>query len=415
MTSLQLKGVILIGIVSVLAFWLNRSAPADPKDHQELVILCPYGPILEQVKRVAREFETSNPGWSVRVIPAPGRDYYTKTLSLLAARTPIDLLWLGMGFAMFADRGALLEIDEFAGRDAGFSLEEFTDEALAMYRLKGKLYGLPYALDAQAYAVNEALLKEHGLAIPDENWTLEDFLRIGRTTTQFRTGETRIYGFGMTEVSPTLFGMQLISSDGQSFGLDGRKGTEWLKLNLQLAKEGALLRSAGTGQLDRLNEFLSGRVGIMTVYTWDLQELHLRMGGRYRLLPPPRNDADDQRTWASSQGFSIPRRSHHPERAWELLKLLTSASLQESLPKSFLPTRKKVLHDYQEALLPQDHALITLLPMLAPDPRIKNWGKVESEWRYWQDQAFEGQRTPEEAISTASRRINAILAKEAHP
>ncbi len=409
LTRLVICWLVAIALFWIVGRWIPGGAPERAgRGEHELVLLCPYGSILERARGVAKLFEEQQPGWTVRIVPAPGRDYYMKALTLLAARAEVDLLWLGLGFGMFADRGALLPLDEMVKSDASFSRNDFSPQALEMYQLGGRLYGLPYALDFQAYAINESLLKMAGMAPPDADWTLEEFLAIGRKTTRRESGG-RVYGLGMTEVSPLLYGMGMLTPDGRRFGLSGERGVDLMRLNIELADEGVLLRSAHTGQLDNLNEFLSGRVAIMSVYTWDLLELQKRAGFDWRLLPPPLYRDGSQKAWASSQGFSISARTEKAQMAWKLLVLLTSEEVQRAMPRDVVPTRKLVLAEYEAALSEREKPLLGSLSRLAPDPRIRQWEKVYSEWQYWQEQAFEKQCTPEAALQIAGERINRIL------
>lgn len=399
---------ILLAISSALLLFPKASSSLKD-DRKALVLACPSGSLLEAIKPAIVKFETKHPGWKVKVISSGPKEHYVKSLSLLAAGNSLDVIWLGLGFGMFADRGVLLPVDNFIDHDANIDRSDFTDQSLAMYTLNGSLYGLPYGLDVLSLAINEDLFSKKGLPIPEDDWSFEEFLKIGRELSVNEPNRDKIYGLGMEEVPPGFLGMSLLSADGKQFGFDGPDGINWLNLNIELAREKVLLRSAGNGQLNRLNEFSSGRVGIMKVFSWEFEELGRISTFRWKLMPLPRNRKGNEVAWASSAGFSITGQTHHPREAWDFLKELTSGEIQRAQMGIKIPARKEILKEYKATLDPRLRAIVTTLSRLAPDPRVKNWKQMQSEWEYWSEKALQHQISPEEAIEISSKRINRIL------
>lgn len=402
-----------MGILGLFAFFLlTLSVSAASPEPRRLVLLCPAGSGQRLAARAVERFEEKHPGWKVSIISSSGKDYYVKCLTMLAAGSPVDVLWLGMGFGAFADRGILLPIDPLLAGDPDISLSDFTPQALAMYRLDGTLYGLPYGLDFQALVINETLLQLLGLPVPADDWTLDDMIGLGRASSRTAPGRGRVYGLGMATVPAGFWGLSLLTEDGRAFGLNHREGLERLKTNIRLSDEGVLLRSAGTGQLDRLNEFVSGKVAIMEIYSWELPELRSAARFQWRVMPVPRAPAGNERAWASSSGYCISARSTQQAMAWSLLKELSGADFQRSLFGTMLPTRSALVAPYEASLEPRERAILKIIPKLAPDPRIKIQEKIASEYDYWSSKAMLKQLPPEEALEIAATRINRILARE---
>jgi len=387
----------------------------SPAPIGELVMICPSGRVFESVRVPIEKFETEHPGWKIRVISSPGRDYYVKTLTLFAAHSPVDVLWLGLGFGMFVERNILLPIDSYLKADSELNESHFVPPALGMYSARGRLYGIPYGLDIQAYAINEDLLKAGHLPVPDNHWSLADLLSIGQQASQVQTGTTHVYGLGMTGIPLGCEGLTILSADGQTFTLSSAESLNWLERNISLAQQGVLLRSAAMGQLNRLGEFIAGRVAIMEVYSWELEELRRSASFKWKLLPPPLNPQNTQYAWTSSSGFCISARSKNQEMAWELVKALTSADVQRKWMSLSVPTLKTVNAEYQRELSPNEAAIREILPLLKPDPRVKNWEKISSEWKYWEDKAFQRELPAAEAQAIATQRIQRILDADPRP
>ncbi len=381
-------------------------------DGVELVLLTPGGRIAQALEVSLESFRREHPQIAVRTIASPGRDYYTKGLTMLAGRAQVDLLWLGMGFGMFADRGALLDLAPYAGKERPSVLESLTPEVVAWYRYRGALLGLPYGVDIQAVVCNDSLLEELGLALPQADWSVEEMIALGRAAKATSSPERPIpYGIGMEELRPALFGLALLEEGGR-FGLASPEGEAWLKLNSELARERVLLRSAGQGDLDRLSEFFAQRIALMEVFTWDLPILQQRADFRWRLLPPPRGPRGDRGAWASSSGFSITKATRHPEAAWLLLRHLIGSDFQKALMEQTVPTDRS-LHDAyiaQGGEHARDYAVMTsLLPVLRPDPRVAQQDELLSEWIYWRERAHQGQRSIPDALAQAQARFERIL------
>ncbi len=407
-----------------LAFALGFIAPSlllltgcPQRDNSALVLLCPSGKVTDTITPALKQFQSENPTLKVRLISCPPKDYYTKALSLFAARQRVDVVWLGQGFGMFASRGTLLPLNKLMEEEAGngkkaTARNAFIDSALSLYTYSDQLYGLPYGLDLEVLAINEDLFHQADIPIPDDLWTYEDFLNIARSIAgQTALSKHRIFALGMSEIPPGFIGLSLVSQDGNHFSFTGAKALNWLQTNIDLRASGALLPTATEGQFDRLEEFLSNRIAIMRIFTWEIRDLKERAKFQWRLLPQPKNTDNSQYAWASSSGFSIVKNSPDPEKAWKLLKCLIAPEMQVRFSETSVPALKSLWEQYADNLDERERAIIHILPTIVPEPRIRTAEKVASEWRYWQDKAMEGQMTPEQALEIASRRIDQILQK----
>lgn len=377
----------------------------------ELVLLTPGGQVRRAAEPAVRRFEAAHPEVRVRMVTTPGRDYYVKALGMMAGNADLDVLWLGMGFGMFAHRGALLDLTEIAATDPDFDAAAFHAEVLEWYSADGRLFGLPHSIDAQAFAVNLDLFESLGLDPPDADWTVAEMLGTGRALVEARAdGRGPGWGLGMEELRLATVGLALLNDDASALGLGDAEGSGWLENNIALARSRVLLRTSGPGELDRLGEFLNQRVAIAEVFSWDMPELERRAAFRWKLLPPPLRDDGARGAWASSSGFAVSARGRHPQLAWELLKYLVSEEVQRELLASSIPALKSLAADYATQRDEPDFGVfISILPALRPDPRIAAQDEVLGEWRYWMERAHQGQITPAQAVREARKRINRIL------
>lgn len=382
-------------------------------DCSELVLLCPSGQILQSIQPALQRFSSENPGISVRIISSPAKDYYTKTLSLLAAQQQVDVLWIGQGLGMFAGRNTLLPIDGMLAQDQEISPESFSAGVLNLYRSKRRLYGLPYGFDVEMLAVNEDLLQRFNVAAPADDWTMDQFVDIGvKASIYGKSMRIKLHGLGMSEIPPGYRGLSVIADDGRQFGLKSSDAVDWVKTNQKLISQGVLLPSATEGQFDRLNEFISERVAVMRVFTWELTDLKNKATFNWRLLPIPRNPKNTQFAWASTSGFSISMNSLCPDESWRLVKALIGSETQKSLQKTTIPAFVSELDHYAAKLDPRERAIMTVIPNAKADARVKRADTALSEWRYWGDKSMQGEVTPEQALKNAESRIDKMLKDE---
>lgn len=241
------------------------------------------------VEAAVAEFEQEHPEVKVRIVSTPGKDYYVKSLTMLAGRAPVDVLWQGQGFAIFAGRGALLDLGPLIERDAAFDLSAYRPQVVDWYRHHGALYGLPYGVDVLAIAYNRDLFDAAGVAPPQPEWTLEEMVTKAKALTRFEPGAKRIKtaGLGLKDLDHRYYGLSLLGEDHRRFALNTELGREWLQKNVDLIDERILQRGGELESLDRLTGFLNGQVAMVEVATWDLPELIGRVLFRWDLVAMP--------------------------------------------------------------------------------------------------------------------------------
>src|SRR5688500_14892545 len=77
--------------------------------------------------------------------------------------------------ATFATQGFLAPLDTYARRDRG-ALDGLLPAAVASYRFKNALCGVPDVATSLVMFVNRTLFTKAGLPLPAEKWTWTDFL-----------------------------------------------------------------------------------------------------------------------------------------------------------------------------------------------------------------------------------------------
>ncbi len=380
-----------------------------------LVVLSPGGAAGKAVEQIVEEFRRENPGVEVQIVSTPGRDYYVKSLTMLAGKAHVDILWLGQGFGMFAGRQALLDLSPLIQDDPAFSFRHYHPAVVDWYRYRNALYSLPYGIDVQVIAYNKDLFDAAGVAYPTPDWTLDEMLEKAKALTRYQRGRgrTEVAGLGFLDLDYRYDGLSLLSEDHTRFGLNNEAGKAWMNRNLALIhRERILQRGSDMASMDRLSAFLNQQVAMIEFTPWDVQETYHRAPFRWDIVAVPTGREGKRKGWASSAGFGIARNCRQPRLAWALLKELTGPAFQRAMLKTTIPASSALHGEYLAAnAAPPEHLseFLRMLDFMDPNPRITAFTEVEAEWVYWKDLALLRKVSVEEALSGAESGINRIL------
>ncbi|MBI4028497.1 MAG: sugar ABC transporter substrate-binding protein [Verrucomicrobia bacterium] len=412
------RSPIVIGLACCLLAGCGKNR-AEGEKPVELVLLTaggsPDAACLKQIERLQKD----HPDIHVEIITAPGNEYYTKAMTMMAGRARLDVVWMGSGFDMFASRGALLDLNSQIKKDPDFDLSAYFAPIVKRYQYEGKFYGFPYGIDIQVMAYNQDLFDKAGAPHMNDSWTLEDLVGAARKLTRDTDGDGRVdqYGLNVEDVRHKIFGADILTENLRKFALNTPEGLAWLKFNIDLVHKYKVMPSQMDDEsVDRLAIFCMGRVAIVDCYTWDLPELKKRVNFRWDVAMAPKGKL--RSAWVSSSGFAIAGHTQHPWESWLLLKYLVSREFQKMVIHETIPTYLPLQTEFVRDNLPipvNMEAFIKSLPYMNPSPRIGCKQEVNAEIKHWRQLAFLGKLSPEEALAQAELNVNKILEEYRNP
>lgn len=153
--------------------------------------------ILEDAAAV---FEEQHPGMKVEYVSGILKEDYSEWLAerLLSGNAPDLFFILSKDFNHFAEIGALKDLETLIEKDEEFDSSVFYSSAYTYGQYDGMQYSLPYECAPKLMFVNKSILDKEGLAIPDKEWTWEDFYDICREVTRDTNGNGVADQFGVT-------------------------------------------------------------------------------------------------------------------------------------------------------------------------------------------------------------------------
>ena len=272
-------------------------------------------------------FHEQNPNITLEIDELPGNEMYPKIYALSASGTVGDVVWTYLNNPPeHKAKGVLIPLDDIvAAKD--FDLSQFWDSLLQAVTLNGELHAIPNHghYGTTAYYHNKTLIEESGAALPNPDWTVDDYVAIGQAVTAPpEVWGVRSFGTGQEHVPSYLriFGGDAISEDGLTSLLDQEgsiAGLRWL-YDLQHTHE---IDPCQCGD-EVANNYVAGTVGIFNTTTGWIGRLNNMMNDgdldfEWDSVVGPVGPTGLRGSQVSAAAFGITGNSDNPSDAFQVL------------------------------------------------------------------------------------------------
>jgi arabinogalactan oligomer / maltooligosaccharide transport system substrate-binding protein len=282
--------------------------------------------------------------------------------------------------------------------------------AVQAFTYEGKLYALPYGLEAIALLYNKDL-------VPTPPATWEEL----KATAKTLQDEGKVdQGFVLMEGDPyhanflwTGFGGYVFKQnpdgtyDPSEVGLDNAGGQKAIKEIDQMVKDG-LLRKGITGQVsDSL--FVAGKSAMTVGGPWRLADLR-KSGIKYGIAPLPKMDVQPA-PFVGAQGFMVSAFAKNKDVAKAFLtEFIASDGTMEQIYKDDprIPAWKPMQAKVSASSDPNDQDIAAFATSAAsgqPMPAIPQMSAVWTDWTKAINLVFQQQEEPGKAITDAAQSI----------
>lgn len=368
-TTLRRRSLLgLAGIAAaagVVNFWPRLAGWDVPGRSPDELIIAIRGTAANTKARQAlvARFRELHPDIPIRMIAIQGaswRDFFTKILTMIAAGTTPDVIYVATeGLQLFADRLAL-PLDDLVRRDAAELDDYFTDVHPALVEstmYEGSLFALPIDWNGAGIFVDTTVRERAGLSHPSSTWTVDDFVGDLREIKQTSPPEAIPFNWqnglwggalpwlmlnGSNFVRPDRFDgggwlwdrfyAGAASARGRGGGFrwteptaDAPASIEAVELLCDLATEGLASRPVAGGANNTLGLFVAHNVGMTPAGGAWARALSLNG------MEPGTFDAALFPRWRTHQhqfggsGYVVMKSSTKVDAAWEWIKFATSA------------------------------------------------------------------------------------------
>jgi multiple sugar transport system substrate-binding protein len=395
-----------------------------------------FGIIEPRMQAAIDLFNEQYPHITVEFVIAPEAFAHSQNmLTMIAAGDTPDVMWMSDAWIWdYAARGALLDLTPYMERD-GIEGSMFVP-AVEDAKYEGKYYTLPDHGGPLMVYYNKDMYDNAGLAYPIEEptdeWTWDTHLANAEKITQVGSdGRVEVFGtetwnlwFHWLPIIWT-FGGDVITEDRTESRLDEPEAKEAMQTIIDMMfTEPIVAPSIMTyGELgtDLLTMLLTQKVAHLGAGAWGpslfTDPATMESVINWGLAPYPTQV--EPATLLSFVGWSIPAGTDHPEEAWELLKFLaTDLEAQRDVAK-----RGIGIPGFLEAVAAGDF----IMPY-EPETDLQIWQhSIARAWsipmhRQWSRTVegvvteefglmYVGEKSVDEAMDDAARRMNEVLAE----
>jgi len=414
---------LLLAWVAALLAACNAGPPAPGAT----VIVFKHGKLFGDpapLRALLDEFERHHPGTVVReeTLPAASDEQHQFYAINLQAKSPafdvlaVDVIWV----AEFAHAGWLRELTP---QLPPHERAAFFPGPIEAVTYRGRVYAVPWFVDAGLLYYRRDLLEKHGFAVP-RTWE-----ELARTAQAVMAREPGIVGFvwqGKQYEGLVCNALEYVWSNGGEvmsggrIALDSPRNRQALAFMADLVHRYGVTPASVTTATEEPSRHVFGQGRALFLrnwpYAWRLfQDPRSQVHGKVGVTMLPRFEGGVPAATLGGWQLAVNRSSRHPEAAAELVRYLTSAPAQRQLALAygFQPARIAPYRDPE--LLAAQPFLATLERVFAearPRPVTPYYVRVSQVLQSEFSAIVAGLKTPGAALAAAERKLREILADE---
>lgn len=332
------------------------------------------------IDKAIAQFEKAHP--NVKVVYESGipKDNYQDWLSdqIVQGQQPDVYILPENDFNILVSNGALKNLDSLIDKDMDPSV--YYPVAYEAGSYKGSQYALPYETNLMMMCINNDILAQEGIALPESDWTIADFYAICQQVTRDTDGDGSLDQYGIVDYSwqeaMAAYGTSVFNDSGTKshFTTNDTKEAMNLIVDLQELSQHHQLTS---------KDFDEGKVAFrpMTLAEYRTYKPYPYHVSKYSsftwtCIKMPAVNQKINATQVNTSLYGISSKTRQTDLAWEFLKLLSvdqniqqelfNSSQGASVLKSVMTSQETV------SILKQDDFGSDALSVLTLDSMLKH-------------------------------------------
>lgn len=290
---------------------------------------------------------------------------------------------LNEDFNTLASINALQDLDKYIEDKS-----VFYEGILASGSYQNSLYALPYEASSTIMCINKDLLEKENIAVPDENWTIQDFYDICQKMTKDNDNDGTLDQFGSCnyEWMDAIhgYGIDLFDDSGKNCYLNNAKEA------LSFVQK---LKSLNNGYKVSSDDFDKGNVAFcpLTIAQYRTYQPYPYRVSKYSTfswycLPMPGSQGNKKAATCQTSLMAVNAKSDYKDLAFDFINLLTSQEIQQDLIEKSqgVSVLKDVMNNQKTRQLLQDNnvdalnidLLDNVLNNIIIEPKFKNYFNV---------------------------------------
>lgn len=369
---------------------------------------------IQPAPNLIKEFNAQNNGVQIEYRQIQFDDVVSEAMRAYSTGKAPDIIAIdNPNHAMFASRGAFLDLTDMIGKSTTIKAENYFPGPLKSATWDGKYYGVPKATNTIALYYNKDLFRAAGLDPESPPKTWDELVETARKLTD---PTKNVYGITFSAKANEEGTFQFLpwaQMGGASYNAINGEGavralTIWKQLLTEkLTSPDTLTRS----QWDSTATFNAGNAAMAISGPWEIDRMltDAKFQWGTALLPVPQEGA--QRSSAMGDyNWAIFSSTKHPEEAFKALEFF--ASKDSTMYKDFgqLPARSDIPVP-PTGNAEKDAALATFLEQMKyaqPRGPSPEWPKISKAIQDAIQAALTGQMEPKAALDQAAEKIKSI-------
>lgn len=375
---------------------------------------------MKDLQAMVTAFEKKNPTIHVNIQSASYADYWTKLKTRVAGNQTPDAFELNYeNFVTYAAAGTLLDLSKESAKDKTFKKSAYYGKAYDVFNLKGKQYGVPASFSTVVLFYNKDLFKAAGVALPTASWDWSDEAAASAAL------KAKLPAGTYADFQPTQFwefykvlgqaGGSFLSADKKTALFNKQPGVNALNWLVGKTVAGYTPTKAQMGTLADDAMFKAGKIAMYHSGIW-LFDSFKDVSFGWDIAVEPGGVKPGNHFFANAVVASA--KSKYPNAAWKWAQFMTSdpAAVKIRLGANWeIPaiSDKTALSSYLSKTPPANRAAVfEALKNPVTPPVIRQQNELQDTVNAWLEKALNGSISVTDALNSAAKDVNAILAKE---
>ena len=370
------------------------------------------------VQQNLQRFEMLHPSIKINWSPIPG-DYATKMRTNVASNTVPDVFYLLSAMSSkYISAGKLLNLSPYMARDSVRANDYYPSLLHPFVCQSGQIYGLPKDWSSLGVFYNKRMFQSAGLPAPASNWTWQDMQNDAQKLTHNVGTPHSVYGAVLSaDLSRWgaflhTVGGSVLNQDGTQATFNSPQGIDALQFYDSFFKNQSGAQPTTVGAPWSGDAFGKQRAAMVIEGSWLIPYLHATYPElSYSIAPLPVAPNGQRGNLAFTNAWAAYASTQHPAAAWELIKYMTGAIVQErQLNAGFaLPTLRSLANAPYFSTHPDFKVLFDAAPYSVAD----YYGPLDTSIHTTVSNAISAvlldKQDPRSALNDAAIRVNNAL------
>ncbi|MGG5359189.1 MULTISPECIES: ABC transporter substrate-binding protein [unclassified Enterococcus] len=406
-----ITGLLTIGLIGILGACGSSEKSSAADDGREKITFWGSwsGAQVDQLNELIDKYNESQDSYTVTY--RVQNNVEEKLLTGMAGgEIPDVVLWDRVNTSMYAEKNALLDLDDLIKKD-NVDLSTFYEETVKEMQYDGKQFGMPLLVDNRSIFYNKKLLDEAGVQ-PPTTWA--ELLDVAKKTTKWDGNQLVQAGFSLDDVG--LFNMWLqqaggtmLTEDNTKTAFNSKAGAEVLDFWNQLLDAKVYQQGFSDGS----DAFAAGKVALAYNGPWALADYDKVEGLDYGVVPPVSGPNGDKGALTGGFGLVIPKTAKNKDAAWDFIKWWTTnpeVGIEFAKISNWLPANKEAAQDSYFMDNEKYKAFVETMDFANIRPTVPGYSDLEKLAVNPQLENFiSGRTSAEEALSNAQAQGDKIL------